>query len=214
MKDVEKTILSQYANSPEILDLIMAMNAAISPDLDLERFYNEVFNVLTAETWGLDVWGRIVAIGRYVEIDALSEWFGFEDSDLKPFNQGTFYAPGVTNMHALANDAYRALILLKAMSNISDCSIPSLNRLLCKFFEGRGRAYIKETGVMEIAYVFELWLEPWERSLMKRLDIPPKPGGVGFKWLEVPPLETFGFAGSGLQPFNCGVFTGGYQDAF
>lgn len=68
MQNVEKTIISQYANSPIICALIERMNEWIDPRADIEQFYNMVFNVATAQGYGLDVWGRIVGIGRHFDI--------------------------------------------------------------------------------------------------------------------------------------------------
>lgn len=209
MWSVEETILSQYAASPVICGLVRNMDAHINPAADLDLFHDRVFNIMTARTWGLDVWGRILGIGREIDIDEDTDQFGFKGQELQPFGQGTFYNPGATSVWPLQDEPYRKLLLLKAMANISDCTIPSLNQLLANFFDGRGAVYVLETGVMRLRYVFEFWLEPYERSLMRREDIPPKPAGVGYTWFEIPPEETFGFRGSNLMPFNRGTFSGG-----
>lgn len=203
------TILSQYGDSPIIKSLIESFNDALDPSVDIDLFYNEVFNITTAKTYGLDIWGRILGIGRYFEVVDDRLFFGLLGSRLQPFNQAPFYDEGVTNTYRLGDDAYRQLLLLKAMANVSDTSIPSLNRILNQFYQNRGRAYIIESGLMKIRYVFEFLLQPFERALMRRVDIPPKPAGVGFEVLEVPPKDTFGFFGSNLQPFNQGVFNVG-----
>lgn len=72
-------------------------------------------------------------------------------------------------------------------------------------------AHINPAADLDMFYdrVFEFWLEPYERSLMRREDIPPKPAGVGYTWLEIPPKETFGYRSQELQPFNQGTFSGG-----
>ena len=209
MRTVEETILSQYASSPVLCRLIHGMNAYIDPAADIERFYDQVFNIHSARTWGLDNWGRILVIGREIEIDEDKDVLGFLGQELPPFNQGTFNNSGVSNVWRLEDEPYRQLLLLKAMANIADCSIPCLNRLLNNFFHGRGPVYVLKTGTMQLRYIFEFWLEPFERSLMRREDIPPRPAGVGYDWWEIPPAETFGFHHSNLQPFNQGVFTGG-----
>lgn len=214
MLNVDETILSQYVNSPRIVALIRKMNAGIDPAHTIETFYRKVFDVATAEGWGLDCWGKIVGIGRVMTLHGDEGTFGFVGSELQPFNQGTFYGPRLTSTYTLADNAYRELIMLKAASNITDCSLPSLNRLMAKLYADRGKAYVIEVGTMKIRYVFEFFLQPYERALMRREDVPPKPAGVGYETLELDPATTFGFAGSDLQPFNQGTFSSGVNDAY
>lgn len=207
MNNVKSTLLSQYDNSPVINQLVHGTNAAVDPAPDIVAFYDAVFNVLSATGWGLDQWGKIVNIGRTLNVQAEEALFGFAGSGLQPFGQGTFVNGGLsTTTYTLTDAAYRELILLKAAANLSDCSLPSLNRLLQQLYADRGNMYVIETGPMTIRYVFEFYLKPYERALMQREDIPPKPAGVGYEVFEVDPATTFGFAGSGLQPFNQGTF--------
>ncbi len=42
----------------------------IDPTADLNAFYDLVWNVATAQGWGLDVWGRIVGVTRNLNIPA------------------------------------------------------------------------------------------------------------------------------------------------
>lgn len=204
------TLLSQYADSPRLKNVLRAMEALMDPDPDIRAFLHKVVDVASAEGWGLDQWGKIVDIGRVIALRGDEATFGFSGSGLRPFNLGTFAAGQMdTGTFTLGDNAYRALILLKAAANISDCSVPSLNRLLRQLYGGRGAAYVLEVGTMRIRYVFEFTLQPWERALMGREDVPPKPAGVGYEVLEVDPPHTFGFAGSRLQPFNVGPFSSG-----
>ena len=60
MIDVQKTIISQYAHSPVLLGLIDGLNQCICPADKIEEFNRLVWDVETAEGYGLDVWGKIV----------------------------------------------------------------------------------------------------------------------------------------------------------
>ena len=62
MNNVEQTIISQYGNSATISQLIHNMNEYIDPEVNIWAFYNFVFNVQTAQGFGLDIWGRIVGL--------------------------------------------------------------------------------------------------------------------------------------------------------
>jgi hypothetical protein len=54
-----------------------------------------VWNVLTAQGWGLDVWGKIVGLesGRTLHIPGGAEYLGFNEaaSSWTGFNLGGFY---------------------------------------------------------------------------------------------------------------------------
>lgn len=201
--------MRQYAASPRIKQLITYHTDYFSASW-VDEFYDVVWNVDTAQGFGLDVWGRIVAIedGRYLPI-VVGNNFGFNDAALQswlPFGQGTLYnGTPQTQTYELADPAFRTLILTKAMANISDCTMPGLNRVLQNLFPGRGRCWVNDLHSMTIRYVFEFNLEPWEVSVIKS-DALPRPGGVLATVLQAP-SDAFGFfeAGDSSQPFGQGT---------
>ena len=98
------------------------------------------------------------------------------------------------------------MLIAKAMTNISDSSIVSINAVLAYLFSGRGRVYAQDTGDMQIRYVFSFKLTSEDRALINAGEIIPRPAGVLVKVLQNIPASTFGFRGSGLMPFNQGTF--------
>jgi hypothetical protein len=210
MENYQQTIISEYANSPTLGQLIANVNTYIDPTVNLDAFYSFVWNVDTAKGYGLDVWGRIVGVDRVLTIDAGITYFGFNDgvADYAPFNQGTFWtgAPETQN-YVLADDAFRVLILVKAAANIAETTTPSLNALLNSLFAGRGRCYVNDLGSMKLRYTFEFYLQPFEVALLAQSGALPRPSGVGLSLLQIPSGATFGFNEAGdAQPFNHGTF--------
>lgn len=180
--DYGPTILSQYANSPTILGLIEPLAECIDPTTDIDNFFDVVFNVLTAVGFGLDIWGRIVGVGRVFPVDA-AIYFGFDGSNRVGWNQGIWYSgPGNSTNFALSDDAYRRLILAKAMSNITDGSIRSLNMIIQTLFTGRGNAYVIDdavtSGDLEMTYRFQFALTPLDRTIIINSGVLPNPTGV------------------------------------
>lgn len=154
----QSTVISQYGNSPRLLQLIENMDSYIDQNINVDAFYRQMWNIDTAIGYGLDTWGRILGIGRTLPVDA-GDYFGFaEASDLTVvgFNQEPFYAgPPTTDNYALTDDAYRVLLLAKAAANICDGSIPAINQLLMNLFPGRGNTYVLEgTGIPENYFGF------------------------------------------------------------
>ncbi|WP_424624434.1 DUF2612 domain-containing protein [Achromobacter marplatensis] len=211
----DRTVISQYANSPTLRQLIRNMDDYINPDTDFDAFYDNVWNVETAQGFALDVWGRIVGVGRMLTIPASETFLGYQEAytaptaatGAQPFGQAPMYVGAASSQtYRLADDAYRKLILVKALANISDCTSPSLNRLLSNLFAGRGRCYVTDTGLMEFRYVFEFALEPYEVAIMTQSGAIPKPAAVLANVLQVDVPTTFGFNEAVMQPFGSGVF--------
>lgn len=207
--DVWDTVQSQYANSPIITNIAVNFAANIDPIPNMNRFYNLIMNVDTAIGYGLDVWGRIVGINRVLKITKPGSWFGFEEAtDAVGFNQAPFYSgQSLTTNYTLEDQAYRKLILTKAMANITRCSIPALNQMLLMLFPDRGNCYVTEmidnhvwfgfneatdaVGFnqapfyagqvierMVMSYTFEFELTPIELEIVRNSGVLPKPTGV------------------------------------
>ena len=137
--------MTRYGNSLILLALIESFNAAVDPGADFDLFYRQVWDIYTCTGYGLDIWGRIVDVSRVLTINTTPDSFGFYTStaDYEPFNQAPFSAGNtVTTNFTLADDVYRRLILVKAATNISTCSVPILNGLLTNLFGESGRVWV------------------------------------------------------------------------
>lgn len=179
MDNVGRTIISQYAASPTLNQLITNMNGYLDPRANLDSFYQYVWNVDTAVGWGLDRLGRVVGVGRVVQV-AAGAFLGFQQSsDAQPFGGGIWFSgAGATSNYSLTDDAYRVLILAKALSNISNGSIPSINQILLNLFPGRGNCYVTDGGNMTMTYTFLFALSAVELAILAQSGVLPKPCGV------------------------------------
>ncbi|MDY5050850.1 MAG: DUF2612 domain-containing protein [Candidatus Mucispirillum faecigallinarum] len=208
--DINEVILSQYGASPRIKKLLIGFNDLIKPDADINAFYNDVFNILTARGAGLDAWGVIIGISRKIQISSSVDnaaFFGFNGSGYDVFNSSPFYnSESEAGTVILADNAYRELLLIKASANVARTDAASLTSLMERLYGDRGDFYIVEAGVMKLNYIFGFYLQPYELALAKRRDLPPKPAGVSYTIYQIDTANTFGFAGSNMQPFNCGTF--------
>jgi hypothetical protein len=223
VEDVEQTILSQYANSPTLVQLVQNMNQYIDPSTNFAQFFDFIWNVDTAQGFGLDIWGRIVGVSRVIPIPGTNGSFGFANADV-PFdwqNFGNANAPGSggpffagqqnTGSFSLNDTAYRTLILAKALANIAATTAPALNQLVTNLFPGRGRAYTQDGRDMTMTYVFEFSLTSIEFAILSFSGVLPHPAGVLTKITVVPVVTGFfGFSemGLGVVTFGFGVFAG------
>jgi hypothetical protein len=224
MQNVSETMLSQYANSPTINALIQSLNSAIDPSTDIQNFYDNVFNVLSAVGSALDdVWGPIVGVSRVLTVPG-GNFAGFDEQGIAqgpntgqgalPFGQGTMYTgvPATAN-YALSDEAFLTLILAKALSNISSCSISTYNTILMSLFPDRGNAYVSNGGNMNARLTFEFTLQPFELAIIKQSGALPPPTGVEFEIMQVPRGSTVGFneAGAYAATMGSGTFFAGFS---
>jgi hypothetical protein len=187
MKNVKSTIISQYQNSNAINTIIDGMNKGLDPRNDLEAILNDVWDIRRAKGWGLDNWGRILNTGRI---------FTYDDG----------------SRHVLEDEEYRRVLMMKAASNISNCSLADINLLLQELFaDKKGTPFVLEAEPMVLRYVFDVELAEWEIELLRQEGLLPHPAGMGVEVVLRSP-HSFGFFTETMArqfwlPFDNGVFT-------
>lgn len=179
--DYRRTIISQYANSDILTKLIGYFFESVSQSGNMDSFFDNIWNIDTAVGYGLDVWGRILGVGRTLQIPGDRDYFNFDESGLdgRPFNVAPFYTGDVLSSNFnLPDSSYRTLLLAKAFSNVSDGSIPSINKILRSLFQGRGNCYCTDGQDMTMTYTFEFILTGVEQAILGQSGVLPKPSGV------------------------------------
>lgn len=200
MKNLKNTIISQYANSPVLLNLIANFDEYIDPKHNVESFYRLVWNVDTAQGIGLDFWGNVVGISRDIVVNEKNQFIGssLAADDLEKYK--------VNSRYFMNDEMFRKMILMKAMSNIIYATAYNINTLLISLFEKRGKAYFIKSGTMSARYVFEFNLTPEEKAVLISTDLLPRPSGVLVDFYEPDIKKTFGFIEANMTPFGEGAF--------
>lgn len=189
MLNVEETIISQYGNSSTIGALIQGMNTNIDSRADIDNFYDTIFNVSTANLFGLAIWSRIVGIPQSLIVELGSY---LDDAD-----------------------TFRSLVMLKALSNISRASSPAINQLLQNWIGGSDvRAYVSDLGQMQMTYNFEFSLTAVQLLILTTSGIFLRGAGV-LATIQANDYPVIGFAEMGapyVTTMGNGVF--GEQESF
>lgn len=209
-------IQSQYSASKRIRALSAGYQARIDPHVDIELFYDKMFNIYTAEGFGLDNWGEILQIGRNIPGPYVGDSFGFDGSLLSPFNQRPFVPndPATLNTFiTLDDESFRLLLLYKALANISASDAATQNLLLSVLIDtgvgGFGEvAYVLEVDTMVIRWVFHSYMTPTQFAVFQVAGTLARGAGVGWELYTIDPVLTFGFDGSEMRPFNQAPFAG------
>ena len=189
-------MISQYANSPKFVSLVSGLTDIFSNSQTLEDWYNVVFNIKTAEGFGLDIWGLILNQGRaFSYVDPISG-----DTE-NVYLKGAQTVGGSSYTSEQIEEIYRQVLFLKAMSNITNATLASLNKMLQFYYQARGRVYVINYGTMKIRYVFEFYVNNLEKAIFTS-DIMPRPTGVKSSFEYIPLHEYFGFFVNGLTASN------------
>lgn len=207
-----KTVQAQYAASKKLNGILSTFEGIINLDKFTDDFLTQVWDISTASTYGLDVWGKIVGISRYLEVEDGLDYLGFDETQVsnetgypQPFNISPFYNELTpTSVVKLSDDIYRRLILSKAFSNIADATIPAINKFLLMLFKNRGRVYCTDNRNMTMNIVFEFYPTAAEQAIIRKLDIMPIPSGVDVHFV-IAPTPNFGFA-EDTYPADEGTF--------
>lgn len=182
--DIEDTIISQYANSPIIVQLMKNLGAYLDLTKNFDDFFDMIWNIATAQGYGLDVWGIIIGVSRTLQIQNSGIYAGFEEQvptvdTFGPGGQSPFYSGDpVTSNFNLSDGSYRTLLYAKALTNITDCSIPAINQILLNLFPNRGDCYVTDGENMTMTYTFKFALTPVEIAIVSASGVLPKPAGV------------------------------------
>ena len=163
---------------------------------DWER---DVFNLETANDFGLNVWAIILDLPLYTnpeESPPNFPAFGFASFG-RPFDQGYFATSG-NLANTLTLEQRRMLLTLRWMCLVSDGSMHSINRDVFRVF--KGTLYCLDRLDMTISYIFTQDPSDLIVSLMKTYDLLPRPAGVKANIL-IKPRDAFGFDPYGV-PFD------------
>lgn len=185
MQNYPETLLAQFGNSPVLLAMIDSFNDAVDPADTIDTWYDMVWNIETAATFGLQVWGRIVGVTNVIDLppSGTSPAFGYNEGGdptvLTPYNNAPFYAgPPPAQATTVANYVFRNMIFAKAYANVTDRSIPTMNQGLQLLFPTRPNANVSDDGNMVATYNFYSELDDWEVAIIKQSSVVPSPTGV------------------------------------
>lgn len=161
----------------------------------------DVFDLTTANEFGLSVWGIILNI-------PLS--FGLPSSGTRPvfgfgvfnrnFENGTF-GRDAAGVAGLTIEQKRLVLRLRYYQLISDGTVPHTNYVLQQVF---GTGYVLDPENMTATYVFPAALPSGVLAVLQEFDLLPRPAGVEINIL-IDPSKVFGFDPH-YQNFNNGGF--------
>jgi hypothetical protein len=168
-----------------------------------ENWYRDVFDLRTANDFGLSVWAIILNIPLTIttNLTPSANIWGF-GSFRKNFNRGNF-APSTSGIK-LTLAQKRLVLQLRYFQLVTRGAIPEINRFLNYVFADYGKVYAQDGLDMTMNYVFTFQPPAQLRFVLESFDVLPRPAAVEVNYV-VLIRETFGF-GPFHKNFNRGNF--------
>lgn len=143
-------------------------------------FYTNIFNIDTANTFGLTVWGILLGVERPTYVDG----------------SGTHY---------YSDNMYRLFLKSRIMMFQMDGSVYQINKYINYLFPDKPIYVIDNLDMtMSINFYYTPSAEEWQ--VLNNPDFLPRPSGVMIELKAIDPANIFGFNGTGFQPWDTKPF--------
>lgn len=195
-----QALLWQYNEATNLQALLEAKNDwYVSNQTEFwTDWYADVFNLETANQFGLHVWSIILGLPLYVNLPPYPDkpTWGFADDDVN-FDNGNFTDANGSS-YPLPVEIQRIALRLRYAQLISSGTVPEINRALAWIFGDMGNAYLLDYHNMTQAYVFNFPVTFDLAYLFNHFDVLPRPAGVASTWID----NTFEYFGFELFNYN------------
>ena len=177
--------LWQYDNANNLKSL-MDNKAKFFED-NVEKFFldyfSNIFNIKTANNFGLELWGVILGVPRPQYTNENEEVVSFSD------------------------DMYRKLLLAKVLKFNINGSVAEINDYLGFIFDDPEKVvYLKNNYDMTVEVIFRYTPTLEDMAVIRSEDFLPLPTGVKVVYAQIDSNTIFGFNGSNLTGFDTGTF--------
>ena len=204
--DILEFLLWQYNSATSLTSLLNSKQSWYDTNVTgfLNEWYNDVFNLDTADDFGLAVWAIILnfpLLGEVNPDEPGKPIFGFDDFN-QNFDNGNF--SNINQQIGFTTEEKRLLLKLRYFTFTTRCDVFDVNRFLAYVFQSYGTVYMLDFQDMRIMYVFTYTVPDYLLNVMQQYDLLPRPAGVERKIL-LTTQAVFGF-GESNQNFDNGNF--------
>lgn len=201
-----QAILWQYNNATNLQGLLNAKDTWYETNQSdfWEDWYTNVFNLPTANEFGLSIWSIILGLPLFISSGTPSgNIFGFDTQTGFNFDNGIF---GGSSTYQLDTTTQLIALQLRYFQLTSSGTVPEINRVLKYVFKNFGHAWLLDNHDMTQTYIFNFPVTFNLQYLFNNYDILPRPAGVESHWVDAT-LIYFGFRTTDFN-FDNGIFGG------
>ncbi|WP_340610887.1 DUF2612 domain-containing protein [Xenorhabdus bharatensis] len=193
--DLLCAILWQYENAPK-LNILAHHKAAYFEQSNVafwRNWYRDVFNIDTANDFGLAVWARILDVSLGIDVapsdkTKIGVGFGKKRNFKGNFRRNSDYTLQLTSGQK------RLIIRMRYFNLTQSPTVVNINTFLERFFwRDDSKVFVLDPLDMTyMYYVFNFNPDEQLRVLLENFDLMPRPSGVGVKF-RVVTKKAFGF---------------------
>lgn len=190
-----KALLWEYNSAAKLQELLE--DKSLWYEVNQTEFWDDwvadVFDLRTANDFGLNVWAIILNQSIYVNNAPdvlLKPTWGFGEFYVN-FTRGNF-ASKTGGTYQLPTETARLLLRLRYFQLTSSGTVPEINRMLKYLFGDLGAAYLLDDLDMTQQYIFTFPLTSEMQYIFNNFDVLPRPAGVKSSFYQAAVLR-FGF---------------------
>lgn len=190
--DIFQVLIWQYENSTNIQQLIINKNiwTALYGTLFWESWYVDVFNLATANLFGLTVWSIILNMPLFVPVGEAPvdpPIWGFNELPFPTVNENLNFGhgnlAGALVVPTLTEEEQRIALQLRYYQLVSRGAVTEVNQFLNYLLGGLGGAWMIDNFDMTITYVFNFPINPVLLNVIAGYNLLPKPAGVNVNYV-------------------------------
>lgn len=201
-----RALLWQDNRAPKLTEVLQQKQTWYDTNVSTfwEDWVRDVFDIRTANEFGLAVWAIILGVPTSAVLPPTSKPnFGFGGFN-KNFNRGNFGSKTSTVV-GLTLEQKRILLRLRYFKLTCKPTVPFINRGLKAILGDQGSVYVLDANDMSfVTYVFGFQPNSALEFVLQNFDILPRPAAVGVRYV-IAGRKTWGF-GSFRKNFNNGNF--------
>ena len=198
--DVMQVLIWQYNDAEKLQSIIQNKQNWLDENVRdfWQNWYNDVFDLDTANDFGLQVWAAILGMQFVLKEDIPTLIFGF-NPNAQNFNNGVFLPSGEL---ALSTEQKRMLLKLRYRQITSNATIDEIHRAVSQILPTAG---VIDAFDMSVLLTYPTIPDSQILYILDNYDVIPRPAGVKIK-RRFGYASWFAFSGQGGQNFNNSTF--------
>lgn len=192
--DIMRALLWQYNDAARLESLLQQKKSWY--DLNHSAFWTnwitDVFDLRTANDFGLDVWAVILDLPLVVSAggDAADKPIWGFDQYRENFNNGNF---ATTSGAKLTEEQKRLALRLRYFQLVTTGAVPEINAFIAELFATQGPVYVVDGYAMNARYVFGFPLSSDFELILTEYDLLPRPAAVKVDYVVIGEADGWGF---------------------
>lgn len=205
---LRQVILWQHEQAVKLIGMVDVSQAGydrLQTDF-WQKWYDDVFNIDTANDFGLSIWAMILKVKTSVDFDAQPDKLAFGYGALrKRYGHGN-YGLRLGGTTRLSTNQKRLMIRARYFSLTNRPTVDNINDFLRKYFWiGESKVYVIDSMDMSTAlYTFNYTPDSELSFLINNTDLLPRPATVGVK------VRIIGKKAHGYGTFRANYSQGNY----